>query len=233
MTRLADLQRFYALLDELAHRTGGPRLMSECTGRLDWPSRGVYFFFEPGETRSDSGNGARVVRVGTHALKTGSRTSLWNRLSQHRGSKSSGRGNHRGSIFRLLVGAALIEQEGLDLASWGVGSSAPREVREPERALEMEVSGTIGAMRVLWLPVSDEPGPGSLRGVMERNAIALLSNAGRSPLDAASSTWLGSHCPRELVGASGLWNQNHVGESHDADFLDVLESHVTRLGRPR
>ncbi|MEX2375937.1 MAG: hypothetical protein WD942_10205 [Dehalococcoidia bacterium] len=229
MTRLADIQRFYDLLDELALRTGGPRSLSECTGRLEWPHRGVYFFFEPGELRSDSGNGPRMVRVGTHALKTGSRTSLWNRLSQHRGSKSTGSGNHRGSIFRLLIGAALIERGSLDLPTWGVGSSAPREVREPEKALEIEVSRTLGAMNVLWLPVDDEPGAASFRGIVERNAIALLSNASGSPLDASSDQWLGLDCPRTLVGSSGLWNQNHVNETYDRAFLDLLESHIANL----
>ena len=71
---------------------------------MDWPKRGVYFFFKPGETRRDGT--PRVVRVGTHALKTGSGTSLWDRLSKHRGNlagRSPGAGNHRGSIFRLHV----------------------------------------------------------------------------------------------------------------------------------
>ena len=229
MTRLPHLQHFYQLMDELGRRTSGPRLLSECAGRLEWPQRGIYFFLEPGEDRSDSGEGPRVVRVGTHALKTGSRTALWNRLSQHRGSQSTGRGNHRGSIFRLLIGAALIARHGLDLPTWGVGSSAPREVREPEQDLELEVSRTLGAMSVLWLALEDEPGPASVRGIIERNAIALLSGAGSAPVDPPSRTWLGFDCPRKLVGASGLWNQNHVTESYDPAFLDLLESHVMNL----
>ena len=224
--RLTHLQRFYQLMDELAFRTGGPRLLSECTGRIGWPQRGVYFFLEPGEIRSGSGSGPRIVRVGTHALKTGSRTTLWKRLSQHRGSRSSGRGNHRGSIFRLLVGAALVQRNGLDLPTWGDGSSAPRDVRGPERTLEGEVSRTLGAMRVLWLPVEDEPGPASVRGFIERNAIALLSHASTAALDPPSDRWLGLDCPRRLVEASGLWNQRHVTENYDPTFLDLFESLV-------
>ena len=73
--RLHDLIRFYDILDVLAERIGGPRILAECTGRMRWPERGVYFFQECGENRSDSGTGLRIVRVGTHALKTGSRTS--------------------------------------------------------------------------------------------------------------------------------------------------------------
>jgi hypothetical protein len=66
VTRLEDLKRFYALLDELEGHLNGKRTLADCNGRMHWPSRGVYFFFEPGEARSDSGNGMRVVRVGTH-----------------------------------------------------------------------------------------------------------------------------------------------------------------------
>ena len=106
------------------------RWLSSCTGRMAWPERGVYFFFESGEERSDSGTGLRVVRVGTHALTSGSSTTLWNRLSQHRGSGRSGGGNHRGSIFRLIVGAALMKPEPGDAAaSWGRGSSADSDTR--------------------------------------------------------------------------------------------------------
>ena len=74
--RLRDLRRLYRLLDELERRLGGKRTLAECHGRIDWPRRGVYFFFEAGEIRTDSGTGPRVVRVGTHALTAKSRTTL-------------------------------------------------------------------------------------------------------------------------------------------------------------
>ncbi len=230
--RLADLQRFYALLAKLIDRQGGVRLLRDCDGRLEWPERGVYFFFEPGEARSDSGRGLRVVRVGTHALKAGSRTTLWNRLSQHRGSASSGRGNHRGSVFRLLVGAALMgRRPGWSVQSWGEGSSAPKPVRINERKLESEVSNLIGNMPFTWLPVLDEPGPTSARGDIERGSIALLSNWAREVLDAPTGEWLGLHCPREKVRESGLWNQNHVDERYDPSFLDLFERLLEKDGR--
>jgi hypothetical protein len=69
---------------------GGPRKLTDCSGRFAWPRRGVYFFREAGEDRTDTGKGPRVVRVGTHALKTGSGTKLWTRLSQHRGPNTGG-----------------------------------------------------------------------------------------------------------------------------------------------
>ncbi len=197
---------------------------------MNWPNRGIYFFLEPGECRTDTGDGHRIVRVGTHALKSGSATKIWTRLSQHRGPARSGGGNHRGSIFRLIVGTALIEKDGHDYSSWGQGSSAPREIRDSEQPLECAVSEVVGEMPCLWLGIEDEPGPDSLRGYIERNAIALLSNFGKSPLDPPSQDWLGHFCNRERVRASGLWNSNHVDEDYDPAFLDTLEIFADQMG---
>lgn len=227
--RLSDLRRFYVLLDELARRMGGPHRLLDCSGRMDWPTRGVYFFTEPGEVRRESGDGPRIVRVGTHALKNGSRTTLWRRLSQHKGQQTCGGGNHRGSIFRLLVGAALLADEPSPCATWGQGSNAARAVRDAESELESRVSALIGQMPFLFLHVDDAPGPQSLRGFIERHAIALLSNAGKTPLDVPSTGWLGRRCPRARVNASGLWNQNHVDETYDPAFLNILPDLIRTL----
>src|SRR5215510_12442443 len=118
MPRLDDLVRFYCILGTLEQRVGGRRLLSDCHGRMVWPQRGVYFFMEDGEYRTDTGQGLRIVRAGTHALKAGSRTTLWKRLSQHRGHENSGGGNHRGSIFRLLVGSTLFHAGGMSCPTW-------------------------------------------------------------------------------------------------------------------
>ena len=152
---------------------------------------------ENGECRSSSGSGRRIVRVGTHALKPGSKTNLWTRLSQHRGQENTGGGNHRGSIFRLIVGTALIARDGYQFATWGDGNSASADVRATELGLEREVSTVIGAMPFLWLAVDDDPGAESLRGDIERNAIALLSNFDKQPIDPPSAGWLGHWCDRE------------------------------------
>jgi len=109
--RLRDIQRLYELLDWLEAGLGGKRTLGDSHGGMLWPQRGVYFFFEPGEVRTTSGSGLRVVRVGTHALRGGSTTTLWDRLRQHRGTVGGSRpggGNHRGSVFRRHVRTALI-----------------------------------------------------------------------------------------------------------------------------
>jgi hypothetical protein len=222
--RLVQIRTFYSLLSGLEERMGGMRRLSECTGRMLWPRRGVYFFFEDGEERSASGDGPRVVRVGTHALTSGSSTTLWRRLSQHRGSRRSGGGNHRGSVFRLIAGAALLNRDGESAGdSWGRGSKAGADVRARERDHEKRVSAYLGSMRLLWIDIGDDPGRESLRGVVERNSIALLSNFGRTPVDDPSPNWLGHFSDRERVRRSGLWNQNHVEEDHDPAFLNTLQ----------
>lgn len=187
---------------------------------------------ERGETRTDTGQGLRVVQVGTHALKAGSRSKLWMRLAAQRGPANSGGGRHRGSIFRLIVGTALMERDdGLVCPSWDDRrGSAPREVRGRERHLEVAVSAVIGDMPFLWPPVEDNPGPDSLRGTIERYAIALLSNYRRPTLDPPSHSWLGQYCNWGRVQISGLWNSEHVDATYEPTFVDTLARLVGRVG---
>jgi hypothetical protein len=225
--RLDDLKEFYGILDHLAERVGGVRTLARSSGIEQWPARGVYFFFEKGEERADSGSGSRVVRVGTHALKDGSKTTLWNRLSQHRGVVRSGGGNHRGSVFRLHVGGALLSRAPeRHCPTWATGGTASAQVRAQELEIERMVSSVIGDMPFLCLAIVDEPGAQSDRGYIERNSIALLSNFRRAALDAPSPYWLGRHCRSEKVRLSGLWNSNHVEEGYDPAFLERLRALV-------
>lgn len=229
----ADLERFYQLLDVLAAQPGQGRPLSEYTGRSVWPKRGVYFFREPGEHRSGLPSMPRIVRVGTHAVSAGSKSTLWGRLRAHRGSRDGG-GNHRGSIFRLHVGAAVLERDGAvigELPTWAEGSSAPKPIRAGEATHERRVSEYIGAMSILWVDVPDDPGPESRRAYIERNAIALLSND-LNPLDPPSPEWLGRYSPRAAIRRSGLWNLNHVDERYDPAFLGALAEFVSRAGGP-
>ena len=225
-----DLDRFYELLAALESVAGQGQRLGQQTGRSPWPARGVYFFREPGEHRASRPNVARVVRVGTHAVSAGSRSTLWGRLRAHRGG-ADGSGNHRGSIFRLHVGAALLARDGSHLPTWSVGSSAPKSVRMTEVEHEQRVSSHIGSMSVLWVDVPDEPGPGSARAYMERNAIALLSNY-RAPVDPPSAAWLGRYSPRDVIRRSGLWNLNYLDLDYEASFFELLEDCVERTLRP-
>lgn len=223
--RRDDLDRFYWLLDVLEEQVGGRRRLGEATGRMTWPRAGVYFVFEPGELREDRQT-HRVARVGTHGLQRGSRSTMWGRLRQHRGTSPGNRpgGNHRGSIFRLHVGQALANRGDVKAVdTWANGSSAPRPVRDAEAATEAAVSQVIADMTVLWVDIDDPPGPASMRGRIEANAIALLSNSAKPPIDPASTGWLGHHARAAEIRASGLWNVRHVDETYDPRFLNDFE----------
>ncbi len=223
-------ERFYSLLSRLGHAPGQGRPLGEIPKPSSLPKRGVYFFLEPGEFRTANASARRVVRVGTHAVSSGSKSTLHGRLKQHLGTRTGG-GNHRGSIFRGHVGAALLVRDGIPLPTWGVGSSAPLDVRTAELAWENQVSAYIGGMSVLWINVPDEAGALSERAFIERNAIALLSNQ-FGPIDAASTNWLGRLSPKQPIRDSALWNVKHVTDVCDPRFLDKLESFVelTRQG---
>lgn len=235
MSRARDLDRLYDCFDTLADRIGGYYTLDDCDGRMDWPNRGVYFFFSPEERRGDGQR--RLTRVGTHAVTDGSGTTLWNRLRTHRGffrGTYAGGGNHRGSVFRLRVGEALCRRDGIEYAypEWGNGSSADREVKLTELGMERRVSQYIRELPFLYVAVDDDAGPESDRARIEQNVIALASNARKPDLDHRAGDWLGHHSPSDGIRNSGLWNIEHVTEEYDPGFVSLLESYVAETSHP-
>jgi hypothetical protein len=224
-------KRFYRVMRGLYEAQDGGRRIRECSGKMSWPERGVYFIIEdhPASTRNQV---PRITRVGTHAVSTGSRTSLWDRVSTHRGT-GRGTGSHRSSIFRLHIGRALmnLHHTGNWPDSWSKGQTASASVRDAETSLERLVSSTIGDMRLLWLNVPDTAGPASDRAYIERNAIGLLSRSVLlSPI--LKRSWLGKSSADWRIAVSGLWNLDHLFIRPDPVFLDVLQSYVdVTLGR--
>ncbi len=233
MSRQDGLDEFYEILTDLRARLRGYRRLAECTGKIEWPRRGVYFFFEVGEMRQDRLS-ERVVRVGTHAVSGRSSRTLWDRLRDHRGTLRGaygGGGSHQASIFRDLVGEAFLHKSSFprEVASSWSGSSASAAIRRLEHILEVEISNYIRTMPFLWLAVDDDPGPGSLRKTIERHSIALLSNFERDAIDPPSPGWLGTLSSTKRVRESGLWNSDHVNEIWDPLFLQLLRRQVTAI----
>jgi hypothetical protein len=225
MNRGEGLEEFYQILDLLRIKIGGFKFLADSHRRMGWPTRGVYFFFEAGEVREDEQT-ARVVRVGTHAVSRNSRATLWTRLRQHRGSLKgtyAGGGSERGSVFRYLVGDALLKSGCLPpqtlVDSWNAGQTASVETSRAEHALEVAVSDRIRVMPFLCVGIDDPPGSESIRKVIERNTIALLSNFQRVPIDRPSKSWLGLYSAQPKVRESGLWNVDHVDEDFTVSFL--------------
>jgi hypothetical protein len=219
----SDADRLYGMLHRLEVGLEGKRTLGASQGKAGWPHRGIYFFFEPGEHRKASDT-PRVVRVGTHAVSKGSVSSLWGRLRSHRGIPKGG-GNHRGSIFRLHVGAAMLHKFGWQCGSWGIGQTASAEIKQCEHWLELKVSEYICSMPFLWLAVGDTPSNMSDRAYLERNTIALLSHR-EAPIDPPGPEWLGHWSPRPSIRNSGLWNVRHIDEQYDPRFLEIFEQYV-------
>jgi len=236
--RGADLVRFYRLMGELEQLNGGARRLASADASAPWPQRGVAWFYEKTETRTESGSGPRIVRVTTHALKPELNSSLWDRLAADKG------GTHRQSPFRTLIGLGLRDLMGnAEPASWGRGADAAAAARErkqnvaivekQEAALEQAVSVYIGQMPFVFLAVDDPPGPSSARAFIEKNSVALLSNYARAVVDAPSAQWLGRRCGREKVRQSGLWNVNHVDAAYDPSFMDTMKSLMEDMRQSR
>lgn len=230
MTRIEDEARFYEEVGRLVRALGGPRQLAGSSAG-GWPTHGLYVFFEEGEIRRDGS--PRVTRIGTHALRQQSKTTLWVRLAQHRGQVGGlnpGGGNHRGSIFRLHVGAAMIERDAQPLGlrqSWLSTKGDPAWAQQ-EGALERAVSLYIGRMPFVWLAIPTNLDGTNDRGSIERNAIGLLSvrSGGR---ERPSQDWLGLRAPNPKIAASGLWNVNHVDEGYDPTFLEHLSQLIGRM----
>ena len=225
--RQSDIDEFYRILDQLSATMGRPLRLRECTGNSGCPPQGIYFFFEDGENRANGSH--RVVRVGTHALTATSEATLWGRLRQHRGQltgRNPGGGNHRASVFRRHVGAALIRRDNLPgdlLSSWLDRHRPPGQRASQEASIERAVSRHIGAMPFLWLNVPARAD----RGYLESNSIALLSCLTGSP-DQPSTSWLGHYAERAEIRESGLWNIRHVTGHYEPGFLRQLAQLVTR-----
>ena len=233
----ASLRSGMARLNHYAKRLwkaqNGGRRIAESSGRMSWPARGVYLVLDADGRVSRSGM-PRIARVGTHAVSIGSQSSLWNRLSTHRGTLAGG-GSHRSSIFRLHVGRAWTRAVRSEQwpSSWAEGQSASRETRLGEAELETQVSRVIGAMRVLWLDIDDEPGAASERAYIERNLIGMVSRAGLL-WGGNWHGWLGRNAADWRIATSGLWNLNHVYSKPDEDFIERFAEAVAHtIGIPR
>jgi hypothetical protein len=84
-------------------------------------------------------------------------------------------------------------------------------------------------MPFLWLEIDGSPDAHAVRGYIERNSIALLTNFERPPVDPASTGWLGHFSASAKVRSSGLWNQNHVDEQYDPAFLAEMARLVSKV----
>ena len=221
-----DVVNLYDCVIRLAEQSGGVRVLRECNGRMYWPRRGVYFFVDFHEQSMVSHGFPRIVRVGTHAVSNGAKSTLWQRLKTHKGTEN-GYGNHRGSIFRLHVGNAIMNKEGITCDTWGIGQNVGPEIREKEKFIERLVSEYIGQLGVVVLDINDIPCSTSDRAYIERNSIALLSSLNAS-CNFSTLNWLGNWSVRDEIVHSCLWNIDHISAPYEQDFMRVLKNYTDK-----
>jgi hypothetical protein len=211
MPRLQDLKHFYASLRILQKGLGGAQSLSAEPFPVIPRRGGIYFFFEPGEDRTHSGSGPRVVRVGKAA-------NLRARLYSHHGALSLTGPTEEGwhPHFHWYVQDALQEKHDSSAAS----------TRSHQRMSPAAVN-YLARMTFHWLPVEDP----IERERLETNAIRLLTNYEREPIDPPSRGWLGHWALKTEIQGSHLWNVNGVkshlsGVPHELDLLVRLRTLV-------
>ncbi len=190
------------------------------------PESGWCFYFEEGERRYDMSI-PRVVRVESYSSQDTKRP-IYRQLLKHRGSIAgtySGGGNHRLSVLRKHIGTAIINSLALPCQTWEE-EKANAFIRKEEHWLETMVSEISSSMEVLLLSFEAGQERDRILEYVEQNAIALLSNFNKYPIDSPSPDWLGNFCSNELVKESGLWNTNGVMLKYDHNFLEIFQKIV-------
>lgn len=229
--RIRDLKQLYMCIDQ--YRDTGSTFLLKDLGANKIPEMGVYIFLDHKE-RNFLGNFPRIVRVGTHGVSAGSRSTLRIRLRTHLGS-GDGSGSHRASVFRLHVGRAMLNAAAATdrLPSWGQGQDAPRDVRASETAHEKLVTAYLAELEVFLLDINDVSGTSSMRAFAETQLIALLTE-GYIHIDSASEHWLGSRSPSDVIRKSGLWNIRDVAKPYRAEGKGNVSDLTNRdcLGQP-
>ena len=179
------------------------------------PPKGIYFFYEEGETWEHGGEQPRIVRVGTHHKKN-----LRKRLDEHYLiGKYAKRLNFADtqpvkpapkerSIFRKHLGRALLNKSHdpyLDVWNFKLSNPATRpqyeSLRDPQK--EREIEGAISKLlqtkfSLRCLLVEDE----KQRFELEANLIGTLVQCSDCK---PSTNWLGNYSPKAGTRRSGLW----------------------------
>ncbi|MEZ0606179.1 DUF6884 domain-containing protein [Paraburkholderia sp. IW21] len=226
--RVRDLKKLYAIIDDA--RTMGLTFKFSNFSQARIPKRGVYVFLDPRE-QNFTKSGPRIVRIGTHAVSLESKSTLRTRLRSHFG-QVDGAGNHRGSIFRLHVGRALLDSDELQrqYKTWGEGQHASAEVRENEVDHERKVSRYLSDLEVFVIPIDDEPSKDSLRAHFETQLIALCTE-NFEVIEKPSTNWLGRHSPMAPIVRSGLWNLRDVAKRYKPDDLGSISHLISIQGK--
>lgn len=178
-----NLHVLTATLPRLGHVPRGDQL----------PANSIYLFFERGEVVPIGDHAIdRIVRVGTHTADG----RFPRRIRDHY------RGDRRASVFRYLVGSALLHRADPGtsrLITWAYGEGSM------VRDIEADVDATL-AETFTFASISVDRREDRL--AFERGLIALLAQHPAAP---PSPTWLGRFAGHPAIRRGGLWNTQQTG----------------------
>jgi hypothetical protein len=109
----------------------------------------------------------------------------------------------------------------------GESQSASKNITELEAPLEFKVSEYIGNLRVLFIPLLDTAGTGSMGATIERQFISMFTES-LCAIDESSPSWLGRFSDKPSITDSGLWNVRNVGSEYDLRFIPLLDGLLRR-----
>lgn len=184
------------------------RLLSELptyTAPRDVPfDNGLYFFYERSEVNGHDA-GLKIVRIGNHPNAD---HRLVSRLRQH---YAAGPSAKNASVFRLLLGGALIRRDNPDSPCLAPGPGKghweqPGEKSCPNCAdYEQRVTQYLEEHCVFRCVRIDD------RDERNRFEALLVATVAACEHCRPSDSWLGCHAYSEAVRRSGLWNRQFVG----------------------
>ncbi|MBU1853959.1 MAG: hypothetical protein KJ957_07945 [Candidatus Omnitrophica bacterium] len=173
---------------------------------------GLYFFYEEGESSKHSPQG-RVVRIGNHPR---SQNRLIGRLQDHY------YGGKNGSVFRRLLGGALIRKDNPKDACLKHWEEQNSPICRKCKPIEAEVNRILeNKFRFKCINIENK----EFRNLMEKNIIATISLC--SLCNKPTKKWLGNYACSENVRASGLWNSDYV---NNKDYI-IAKTDLLKLKR--
>lgn len=197
--------------------------------------RGIYFFYETGETWGHGGSKPRIVRIGTSS-------NLRNRINEHYlfdekkldFDKMKPAPKER-SIFRENLGRAILKQfNDPYLKVWDIDFTSLqnrekygslRDIKK-EKSIEEGITTIIQTLFSFRFIIPDKNENINL----EKSLIGTLSKCKKCR---ASSNWLGNYSPKEKIKSSGLWQVNflnaHEIEDHEKEIFHNVINKTLRF----
>lgn len=199
------------------------------------PKRGIYFFYEVGETWGHGEDKPRIARVGTHKSNN-----FRSRIKEHfllnekkMNFNDMKPAPHDRSIFRKNIGRTILNREEdqyLEIWNKDLMSHANRlKYRSfrnipKEKKVENEVTSILRAnFSFKFIIIEDQSDRIGTKGLES----SLIGTVARCELCKPSEDWFGNHSPVQKLRESGLWQVQHLSdEGIDDNDIDTISNAI-------